>query len=741
MSLDPRYILMQDIQQLFVDKDTGLPLANGTVGFYVDDDRNTLKDIFILTGAPPNYTYTPIANPVPLSLIGTPTGNSNNDVALYYYPYDANGQPELYYISVKDSAGNMQLTREAWPNQPIGGAADEVSGSTADNMISNPQFVAVNFNPSTGVTLPIGGSGTTDFAIAPGWTLSVTTSGASSVVVNQISLAGTSGFPTNPPFSLRVTPGANTSAISLVQELSGNPNIWAALSTNIQGYVASSITLGSQFSNVTMQYMPSGTGTPTTLLTGSNNTGLPLTINNTVELPPPDNTDLSTAGFTNIVIQLNTGSVTELTSVQVMGMATDVENVSYQQTPINRQLDQLAHYYIPLDEYMPIPSYLIGWDFKLNPAQIKGPNVGPLNLGNNTSFYAWDQTIVFQSITTSINVSRGASPYLNGLNILAAADGQFALIQYLDANTANELLASRMSVNIVGGTSRTDGLNGVVTLWACTDPNLPAMGSNNSLVATLAANGAPATLHGAWTKVPRGGFPDEVFTLEPAPTTGLFNAPIMLNGWDIQGGAPLGTATYFAIVIGFSAWSTGNTATFASISLCAGDIATIPAPQTAQQVLTECEQFYEYSYANYAAVATATIIGQQIAPMAVEATWGAGVASTAATTFFSNQPFNVNYRTLKRASSPTVTFYSPATGTISLLDATLNDYDGTPPSSITKQFNPATYWTASAGSKSANFVPSGNLPTTGGFDLGGAAGGSAYLLYHYLVDARFGIVN
>ena len=85
MGLDPRYILLQDIQEQFVDIASGLPMANGSVYFFKDDDRNVPKAVYELSGAPPNYTYAPLTQPVPLSIIGTPT-NGSNDVALYYYP-------------------------------------------------------------------------------------------------------------------------------------------------------------------------------------------------------------------------------------------------------------------------------------------------------------------------------------------------------------------------------------------------------------------------------------------------------------------------------------------------------------------------------------------------------------------------------------------------------------------------------------------------------------------------------
>ena len=739
MALNADYVLQEGLESYFVDKDTGLPLANGMVFFYEDDNRNNLKSVYELSGAPPNYTYTALPNPVILSMVGTPQDANNNNVAIYYYPYDQNGDPQLYYVVVQDSSGEVQFTREAWPNQPIGSPSDEVSGSTADNMISNPQFAAVNFTPTSGITLSVGGAGTTNFNIAPGWTLSATTTGASSIAVQQISLAGNSNYPTNPPYSLRVTPGGNMSSLALIQTLESNPNIWASIDdptsgAQVGGYVATSITLGAQNSGVTVNYVPNS-GTATQLLTGSNGSGIPATLSNTVQLPPPDNTSTSNTGYVDIVIQLNTGATTEVTSVQVMGMATEVDNVAYQQTPVARQYDQLAHYYIPLIQYKPVPSYLVGWDFKYNPAQILGDSVGPITAGfANNSFYAWDQTIVFQSVDTSITVSRGTSGAYSGSLVLSAgATTQFALVQDLDQKTARELLSQRMSVNIVGCTSRSAGLTGKVTLWATTS-TLPLTTSSLSIVGSLDAIGAPATLNGSgWTKIPLGGLPDEVFTLQTAASD-LSGTDILLNGWDLAGATPVNTATYFAIVVGFESVSSGDTATFSSISLCAGDVATIPAPKGQDEVLRDCEYYYEKSYAAPTATGTITDVNSLNAPMTSGPPQGGGFTTTC---MFNS--FGFQYRTLKRVNNPNVTIYSATQGlpgNVSLWSL------GSGSITFEKDCALSNNWGAGPvlGNKALSYYVSGQSSLATQPGTSAAEPAVFFIKYHYVVDARLGVV-
>ena len=65
--LDPRYITSIELESFFIDKDSGEPLANGMVYFWEDSDRIVPKLVYELSGSPPNYTYTPLPNPIILS--------------------------------------------------------------------------------------------------------------------------------------------------------------------------------------------------------------------------------------------------------------------------------------------------------------------------------------------------------------------------------------------------------------------------------------------------------------------------------------------------------------------------------------------------------------------------------------------------------------------------------------------------------------------------------------------------
>jgi hypothetical protein len=136
--LDSRFIVDLSLQQPFRDKDTGLPLRNGTLTFYEDCNRTTPKSVYTLSGGPSSYIYTDIGNVVTLNSAGYPTDS------IYYFPYD--GDPDtttdivtLYYVEVKNSSGTNQQPREAIPNF-FESATDDTTN--LDNFIPNGQFRA-----------------------------------------------------------------------------------------------------------------------------------------------------------------------------------------------------------------------------------------------------------------------------------------------------------------------------------------------------------------------------------------------------------------------------------------------------------------------------------------------------------------------------------------------------------------------------------------------------------------------
>lgn len=140
MGLDLNYIPSTYFQEALLDKTTGEPLAAGVVTFYRDIARTELKPMYRISGTPPNYTYTALPNPLTLSSIGTIQDGSGNDVVPYFFPFDAEGNVDLYYYTVVNSGAVAQFTRSGQPNEGVtNGEEDQFI-----NYIKNGQFIAHN---------------------------------------------------------------------------------------------------------------------------------------------------------------------------------------------------------------------------------------------------------------------------------------------------------------------------------------------------------------------------------------------------------------------------------------------------------------------------------------------------------------------------------------------------------------------------------------------------------------------
>ena len=696
MGLNPRLITNTSLEQILVDKDTGLPLSGGYIYFYADDNRTQPKLVYQLSGSPPNYTYTPLPNPVPISSVGTPMDAAGNNISIYYFPYnnpDPNGTQnptdpvQLYYVVVQNSLGVAQFTRQGWPNytavdQPV---SEQV---TYDNLLSNPQFSSVSF---TGGSLNISFSiaGTYSYNIAPGWVLQIQSSGAGTASVTQTPVVGSAQYPTNPPYTLDFVAGANITSMQLIQQLSNNPNIWSPANGGTNGYLATSIVVSSG-TTLNINYTPS-VGTSTQLLSANNASGSYEQFTSTIQLPAANNTQNGNTGYVNIVINLPTSGNSSITSVQIVGLESNVIGVPFDQEPVNRQIDHLFHYYNSQLQYKPIRSSLIGWDFPLNPAQFLGYTVAASGAGANTSAYIWDQTILFQNTNNGAAASQSASGS-KALTITATNATQFALVQYLTQTFARKILNTRNCVNVSALTSVGAGVVGTVSLWYTKSASLPSISSNNSLVATLDANGHPATLNGTWFEVQRPGLANQKaqFTVGTSTTTN-FNS-YGFSGWDMQGVADCNAATFFAIVVGFATLPQGQTIDFNSISLIPGDIPTIPAVQHGAEVLLECQKYYWKSF--LPTTVPAQNIGVNNGELnSVASVSGAGACLGPSVKF-----------PVPMVNTPTVTLYSPGDASANIYNVTTSQaFSGTTKNNITiNGFN--TQGTGSAGTTYGNVL-------------------------------------
>lgn len=706
---DSSFIALFPLQEVIFNKDDGELLSAGVITFYSDVNRTVLKPIYQQEQQPDNtYEFVELANPVTLTSIGSLGNDNGDDIMIYLYPFEGaptdetRGAIELYYITVDSSSGVRQFTREAWPPNASGGnnPIDTFEGS--ENAISNPQFVEVLFtpDPTTGSFTYSASGSNMETVIAPGWSL--ITNGTGTVTVSQVAISDSS-VPSNPPYVLDINSTGITGTI-LRQRLEASPRLFYG--SFVSGYF-----LIEPQDNLavfaTMDYVASA-GSPATFRVAEGNAtelNVYTAITGTVEITATGSTGSAPTGYVDIDITIPAVRHVRISSVQIVEVENDASSTQFLQESTARQIDHLFHYYKPELIAKPIPSYLVGWDFPLNPAQFATAAnrvVAATAIGANKSKYVWDQTIVFQSADSGVGVTGGAA---GEIVLTAAATTQMALVQYLDATLARKLLNGRMAVNIAAKASV--ATTATVSLWYTTDASLPniASGTNNSIVATMGASGTVATENGTWTEVSRSGLGNATFSIGTSADTS-FN-DYSFNGWDLDGAAAANTATFFAIVIGTASVTIAGTVSIYSVGLCKGDIATRPAPQSASEVLVDCQYYYQKSFATTvppaqnAGLANAAF-STQVAPAGSPGAYGPPVR------------FAVELRVVPTGK---VTFFNPSAA-----------------NGLIRNINTSTDW---ANTAIANLGIKG-FQTTG--DTPGGTGAQQPAYVHWVADARLGII-
>jgi hypothetical protein len=642
---------------------------------------------------------------------------------------------QVYRLEIRQNDGTappsqadalIYLVENYIPNGGSGGIQPIGADVITTNQITDPQFSIVNFQSPlvlTAVTNP------PSIEIAPDWFLDL--SGTGSITVTQIPLNTTFPNPTNAPYALSFLSSGWTNPPVLRQRFYQNGMNWQNKT------VATSITarIDGASQNIQVSMVASNNSPVGSVLINAPLTNSFTEFQGNTLVPTFANLNLPPNAYIDYKIILPQNATSYITSVQVTESLAQT-NVEYQQDTINRQIDHTFHYYLPQLAYKPIPSYLIGWDFPLNPAQILGANVPVQAIGANTSYYAWDQTILFQTANSGLSVARSLT---DGISITAQQAGSFAIIQYLERAQAIELFSAKMAVYLEG--SAVDTISGTITLWGTDSTGLPVINSPTyqSLVSAVSATGVVTAGNGSWTKVPRGSFPDATFQLTSTLQTLAF------NGWELNDALIL-TAEYVAIVIAFEAATVGNSVEIDKVGLYAGDIATRPAPKTHDETLRDCERYYEKSYraSDYIGVVTpnvgpVTTFNQMTAPQS------SGIPANGApfATFVLQDSFGFQYRTLKRtpatAGAPTVTLYSPATGAANNVR-----YFAQGSGAVNQQENPTSgggnLWANQViGNKSASYIVTTNSNTS--FNAtNNATPLVTWITYHYVADARLGVV-
>jgi len=718
MAIDSHYIPAFSIEDVLLDKDTGAPLSGGLVYFEQDNQRGVLKPVYQITGTSPNYTFIQLPNPMTLSSIGTFEDSLSNPVIPYFYPYDAEGEVELYYVRVTDAGDVPQFAREAVPY--IGDSSSSEITSAFENELSNPQFAEVVFDTNTPTyTYSFNAAAQEVVALAPGWDLVVTCSGVGTVTVAQLTPVGSLNRLTNPGTILNITSGG-VSRLRLRQRLYGSPNLWGS------GYLSGAFiakTYSGTDTALTLYYSQSNgivVDEPIVQATINGN-GLYAVYSGNILIPASASTDSSPDAYVDIEFDLPVSTQIDISSVMIAATGlVPVSNIAYDQTTLDRQISELFYYYKPQLDFKAIPSLLTGWDFPLNPAQILGTS---FNI-TTTAKYGWDQTIV-KSVVGNIAVVRNA--VTGGFQATTGnANEAYYQIQYLSGSQAKKMLGTKLSVNIDAFRTQAGGAVTVkVYLYsgraAATIPALPTS------IGTIVANGDFTLTAANWTLIPRTNFGQATETLSIVNTAAYATLndkeDLQFSGWEITDATQIADTDKFAIVVTYSCPTSGTVVVTNSISVVPGDIPTRPAPQTPDQVLQECRYYYETSYP------LGVQPGSSESNNALTFFQIAEISGGICRVYSTNLSFPL--KEIKR-TAPGVTFYTPA-GTLSNLSA--KAYSDAGASSLTDAL--LTNWAPVAGTNSVSLAASTNavLASTAGASVARGA-----VFFHYEANAQLGVV-
>ncbi len=693
------------LQETIWNKDGTGALASGVVSFFSDPAFTVPKDVYEETLDPLSgvVTYTNLGNVLILSGIGSFVDGVGNNFIPLLYPYvgtpdDATvGDFEPYFITVYSSDGIFQFSTSDWPpNSFSESSSSSAQEALTNNLLTNSQFSVVNFTPDPLTsTYTYSVSGTASNILAPGWTLN--TVGTATVTVSQISLSST--IPTEAPYALRVAWSTGLTSLQIVQQLTNSPRIIAGsnASASITAESSSAISLELHYISGDVSPIDITLASGTTL-----NTSTFETISGTEAIPATSTQ--SASGYVNFAIEilsLTVGAFVELTSAQLVEVATSSIVAGYIQETTQQQLNGLMWYYEPQLAIKPIPSYTLGWDFGLNPCQALGASVGVSGLAANKARYIADQTIAFESVGNSLSYTFSNAL---GITISTTTPTQFALIQYLDAHMAAELLANPMAVEILG--ESTASINANVSLWYTTNASLPnvASGTNATFFASLTA-GVPTTITAGWTQVSRNGLGAANFTCNS--TQQMFD----FNNW--SDGTAVGSVTFFAIVIGFASLPSTSSVSLRYASLCSGYFATKPAPLNPAQTLQALQYYYQKSFI------PGVVPAQNVGLGNGESYGGATVFPGTQTTVKGPSPYFAVPMRAPAGSYPIITTYNPA-------DVNAFIYDITQGSSFTA---------------TTVVNPSNNGFTTNGTSASAsAANQGSTLAINWTADARLGLV-
>lgn len=756
MALNELFVVASDLESLFRDKDTGLPLANGILTFYQDSARNVLKPVYQLTGAPPynNSSYVQLPNPLQLSSIGTVQNASGENVVIYWFPYDGDAATttetvELYYVTCTDSAGTEQFTREAWPN--VVAQNGSASSNFTENQISNPTFTNVFINEGISTTYNVTAATQQVFAFAPDWDFVI--SGTGSVIVEQVPVAGNSSVPTSPPYVIDISVSAGITQCRLRQRFSANSGLWAQTSTQDvflnASFVAQNATPGTVPISV---YYEESSGNPAVLVLQATVSGVYQFLSGGTATPIPLSTNIQdgNAAYVDIYVSFPEASHIRLTAIQIIPSLAAIDvPLAPDLNSSNRNEAYQGDYYTPRAAAKAIPSYLVGWDFSVNPYQFFNNPKTVYAAPTQAQSYLTDQTI---AIAASANVSWAFNVITNALTFTTPnSTNAFYIMQYLQGAVVKDMIGNRLSSNLFAfQTSGANDITARIYLYrAKASSSIPTLPTT---IGTVDTAGIFTLTAGAiadnWTEIPRNGIAAPQVAAQGilssvGANTDLYspNNDLGFSGWEMTDVVDIGDTNIFAIVVTF-AYTATSIFTVKSVSLVPGDLPCRPAVQSRPIVLAECQLYYEKSYNLNDNEGTITdeglISAEQQVAFALNAPPANNFTFSASPRFFSHS-FNTRKRT-----DPVLRLYSPANATPGNVEGFIYSASATPIIPAATINLGANWATPVVNQTSFTFGPSTyavfltgdavvtTIPTAGNTE--------AIIAYQYVADARLGIV-
>lgn len=637
----------------------------------------------------------------------------------------------VYRIEIR--RGNLTSDPLIWaisdyiPN-PDGGATPETAIITPDNQITNPQFAVVNFNEES-QSSDITAAGT--YEIAPGWFITLV--GVGTCRLRQLQYTAASQHPGNPGYALDLELVGWTGQVVLFQRFKRIPGLWGS---SWLSFALTGISQDGNTHNFNVDWVPSN-GVQTPIAQNQIET-VYQEFTQSVLIQDPTGTQLADLAYVDLRISIPGTSHLSLTNIQVIGGMTAEASLPYEQDSYERQLDHLYNQDRAAIFEKPATDFLVGWDFGLNPWQFANPGASTVistPYAGGVAQYTADQTVVACETANHVAVKGTGTPNRQLVvesNGVASVDN-FAIIQYIDAQSAAPLLGQRVSIAVQART--TDNAAAPLQLKA------RILGFTDATAAGFPLNpfaGTPWNLsspafRARFTGVASPAF--DVTRLVANAANNIFVGSAVNNIYTFDN-FDLSTVDftadmYLAVVIYTANQMQGVTSQLLvqRISLNVGEIAALPATQTFDQTLQQCRYYYEKSYevsqTNNHYPSGAHIQNELVYPM--NSTTNGGPVIN-----FNKDAFTISYMGTKRIAA-SVTIWNPGVG---------ND-----PGNLL--FTIYSAGASSTRSLAAFYGAAGNSTDRASFraladgywpDAGNILGQTGAVRLHYTADARIGQV-